>query len=93
LNRTQINSCLFQIYWSESGELLAICCDTNFYILKFNRDVVDKHVGDIPEEGIEDTFDVATEIQEGYDPPLPFVAPPPPPYLMSFFLLLTLRLG
>ena len=45
---------------------MAICCESNFYILKYNREVVDKHVGDFPEEGLEAAFDVVTEIQEGY---------------------------
>jgi coatomer subunit beta' len=62
---TQPKNDKMQIYWSESGDLLAICCETNFYILKFNREIVDKAVGEIPEEGLEDAFDVATEIQEG----------------------------
>jgi len=53
------------VHWNESGELLSICGETNFYILKYNKDAVEKFVGDIPEEGIENAFDVVTEIQEG----------------------------
>jgi len=51
---------------------MSICCESNFYILKYNREVVDKHVGDFPEEGLETAFDVVTEIQEGYVFFLPF---------------------
>lgn len=29
-----------QIYWSDNNELLAIACESSFYILKFNKNAV-----------------------------------------------------
>ncbi|CAA7042741.1 unnamed protein product [Microthlaspi erraticum] len=34
---------LRNIYWAESGDLVAIATDTSFYIMKYNRDLVSSH--------------------------------------------------
>ncbi|KAJ0959721.1 hypothetical protein J5N97_000612 [Dioscorea zingiberensis] len=45
------------LYWADSGDLLAIASDTSFYILKYNRDVVSSYI----ESGnSEDEFKVTT---------------------------------
>ncbi|KAH7438100.1 hypothetical protein KP509_04G001300 [Ceratopteris richardii] len=55
------------IYWADSGDLVTISSDNSFYILKFNRDVVDAHLGTgklLDEQGIEDAFELLYEIPE-----------------------------
>ncbi|OTF72814.1 hypothetical protein BLA29_013379 [Euroglyphus maynei] len=57
------------VYWSENGELVAICSEDSFYILRYNGDAVvtareNKSSDTITEDGIEDAFDVIGEIQE-----------------------------
>ena len=53
------------VYWSGSGELLVIACDTNFFILRYHHDkVVEAFNTDLPEDGIEDAFEVLYEINE-----------------------------
>uniref|UniRef100_A0A0D6QW38 Coatomer subunit beta' n=1 Tax=Araucaria cunninghamii TaxID=56994 RepID=A0A0D6QW38_ARACU len=55
------------IYWADSGDLVAIASNNSFYILKYNRDVVSaclesgKH---IDEQGVEDAFELVNEISE-----------------------------
>ena len=54
--------------WAESGELVAISSDTSFYILKYNREMVDAYLASgepVDEnEGIEDAFELLYEIGE-----------------------------
>ncbi|KAH7373640.1 hypothetical protein KP509_17G066500 [Ceratopteris richardii] len=55
------------IYWADSGDLVTISSYNSFYILKFNRDVVDAHLGTgklLDEQGIEDAFELLYEILE-----------------------------
>nr|VDC93737.1 unnamed protein product [Brassica oleracea] len=55
------------LYWAESGDLVAIASDTSFYILKFNRDLVSSHFASgrqTDEEGVEDAFEVLHENDE-----------------------------
>eukprot|EP01097_Dermamoeba_algensis_P006113 TRINITY_DN3854_c0_g2_i2.p1 TRINITY_DN3854_c0_g2~~TRINITY_DN3854_c0_g2_i2.p1 ORF type:complete len:616 (+),score=125.58 TRINITY_DN3854_c0_g2_i2:65-1912(+) len=55
------------VYWSENGELVAIACDSSFYILKCNQELIKKYFDSeqaLPEDGIEDAFEVLTEIGE-----------------------------
>lgn len=55
------------VYWSDAGDLVAIVCDNSFYILKFNREVVDNHFASgksVDEDGIEDAFELQTEVSE-----------------------------
>ncbi|XP_042901558.1 coatomer subunit beta' [Parasteatoda tepidariorum] len=49
------------VYWSESGELVCIATEDTFYILKYNSEAVVKarhFKNQIPEDGIEQAFDV-----------------------------------
>ncbi|XP_027196534.2 coatomer subunit beta' [Dermatophagoides pteronyssinus] len=56
------------VYWSENGELVAICAEDSFYILRYNAEAVvtarENKSDTITEDGIEDAFDVIGEIQE-----------------------------
>ena len=51
----------FQIFWSESGEMLCIATDESFFILKYSGDAVEAAKGNpdaVTEDGIEDAFEV-----------------------------------
>ncbi|XP_027122661.1 coatomer subunit beta'-1-like [Coffea arabica] len=55
------------LYWADSGDLVAIASDTSFYILKYNRDVVSAHLDNgksVDEQGVEDAFELLYEINE-----------------------------
>ncbi|XP_074378908.1 coatomer subunit beta'-2 isoform X2 [Apium graveolens] len=55
------------LYWAESGDLVAISSDASFYILKYNRDVVYAHLESgksADEQGVEDAFELLYEINE-----------------------------
>jgi coatomer subunit beta' len=56
----------FQVYWSESGELVAIACDDTFYILRFSREnfVAAVQAGEVEDDGVEAAFEVITDISE-----------------------------
>eukprot|EP00124_Ichthyophonus_hoferi_P003757 Ihof_evm2s349 gene=Ihof_evmTU2s349 len=56
-----------QIFWDESGELVAIVTDSSYYILRYNKAVVAQHIEEglpVPDEGIEESFEVLSELQE-----------------------------
>ena len=64
-----------QVYWSEGGEMFAITCEGAFYVLRFNREAAEAKLGKLGEdEGIEEAFDVVSEVPETY------VRPPTPPF-------------
>ena len=53
------------VTWSDSGESLAIVTDDTLYVLSFDRTIVDEYLEsgqEIPEDGIEDAFDVVHEV-------------------------------
>ena len=56
-----------KVYWSDNGELIAICTDEAYFILRFDQSAVDtafEHKEDIdPEDGIEQAFDVSLNWQ------------------------------
>ncbi|AQK80377.1 Coatomer subunit beta'-3, partial [Zea mays] len=54
------------VYWADSGDLVAIASDTSFYILKYNRDVVASYLegGKPVDEGVEDAFELLHEVNE-----------------------------
>uniref|UniRef100_A0A061QYC6 Coatomer subunit beta' n=1 Tax=Tetraselmis sp. GSL018 TaxID=582737 RepID=A0A061QYC6_9CHLO len=55
------------VFWSDGGDLVCLTTDTSYYILKFQRDVVEAFVqsgAEIDEDGIEDAFDLVCEINE-----------------------------
>lgn len=52
-----------QVYWSENGELVAIACESTFYILRYNKDAV-AAAESREEDGIENAFEVLHELTE-----------------------------
>ena len=54
------------VYWSDSGDLVTIACAESFYVLKYNVDIVNEAMaaGEIPEDGVEDAFELAYDINE-----------------------------
>ncbi|KAK5969966.1 hypothetical protein GCK32_012569, partial [Trichostrongylus colubriformis] len=54
------------VYWSDSGEMVAICGEESFYVLKYNSEVfTNASAEEITEDGVEDTFEVIGEQAEG----------------------------
>jgi coatomer subunit beta' len=57
------------VYWSDSGDLVAIATDETFYVLRYNRAA---HFASInagkadPNEGVEDAFELVAELSEKY---------------------------
>ena len=65
VRRIEINP--FQVFWSDNDDLVTICTDDSFYVLKFNVDKVNESKDNpdmVTEDGVEDAFDVSGEIQE-----------------------------
>ncbi|KAL6961445.1 hypothetical protein U1Q18_039214 [Sarracenia purpurea var. burkii] len=63
----QIDVNVKNLYWADSGDLVAIGSETSFYILKFNRDLVSTYLDSgrpVDEEGVEDAFELLYEINE-----------------------------
>nr|KAJ0224943.1 hypothetical protein LSAT_V11C100014470 [Lactuca sativa] len=55
------------LYWADSGDMLAISSDSSFYILQYNHDVVSAHLDSgrsVDEQGIEDSFKLLYEVSE-----------------------------
>jgi len=63
----KIEICPKAVYWSDSGDFVVIACDTSFYILRFCPDKVGEYLdsgAEIPEDGMEEAFEVLHEIPE-----------------------------
>jgi coatomer subunit beta' len=56
-----------QVYWSESGELVALACEDTTYVLRFSRESYNEAVqsGQVEDDGVEAAFEVVTDISEG----------------------------
>ncbi|MBA0549942.1 hypothetical protein Golob_020935, partial [Gossypium lobatum] len=55
------------LYWADSADMVAIAGDTSFYILKYNRDVVQSYLNSgrqVDEQGVEDAFELLHETNE-----------------------------
>jgi hypothetical protein len=68
-------SALQKVYWSPSGELVVIACEGSYYVLKFANQTVARLVesgAPIPDDGIEEAFEVICEISETWVYPLVF---------------------
>ena len=53
-----------QVYWSDSGELVAVAADDTFYILRYNAEGVQEAMATnqgIDEDGVEAAFEVGLE--------------------------------
>ncbi|KAK5658403.1 hypothetical protein OQA88_2380 [Cercophora sp. LCS_1] len=55
-----------QVYWSESGELVALACEDTYYVLRFSREAYNEAVqaGQVEDDGVEAAFEVITDINE-----------------------------
>ncbi|MEW5305809.1 MAG: hypothetical protein WDW36_008326 [Sanguina aurantia] len=56
-----------EVRWSESGEYVAIIAENSFYVLKFNREVVEAHRASgrpTDDDGIDDAFELLNEVSE-----------------------------
>ncbi|KAK5030953.1 Coatomer subunit beta' [Exophiala sideris] len=55
-----------EVYWSESGELVALACADTTYILRFDREAYLEGLnnGEADEDGVEAAFSVVTDLQE-----------------------------
>ncbi|KAH8880251.1 putative coatomer subunit beta [Thozetella sp. PMI_491] len=55
-----------KVYWSDSGELVALASEDTFYVLRFNRDayVAAVQSGGVEDDGVEAAFEVITDISE-----------------------------
>ena len=56
-----------QIFWSGTGELVAICAEDSYYVLRFNLDAYTAKLEEgahIDDEGVEEAFDLVAEISE-----------------------------
>ncbi|KAK4033562.1 coatomer WD associated region-domain-containing protein [Parachaetomium inaequale] len=55
-----------QVYWSESGELVALACEDTTYVLRFSRESYNEAVqaDQVDDDGVEAAFDVVTDISE-----------------------------
>eukprot|EP00240_Pyramimonas_obovata_P003366 CAMPEP_0118928502 /NCGR_PEP_ID=MMETSP1169-20130426/5726_1 /TAXON_ID=36882 /ORGANISM="Pyramimonas obovata, Strain CCMP722" /LENGTH=852 /DNA_ID=CAMNT_0006870485 /DNA_START=138 /DNA_END=2692 /DNA_ORIENTATION=- len=64
----RIDVAVKNIYWSDSGDLVTIASEASFYILRYNREVVETFLasGEVLDEneGIEDAFELLYEIPE-----------------------------
>lgn len=63
----RIDVCPKAVFWADNGELICIACESSFYILKYNRDVVARAIElgtEIGDEGIEDAFELMHEVTE-----------------------------
>jgi len=54
------------VYWSESGELVALACADSTYILRYSREsyLEGFNAGLADEDGVEAAFEIVTDIQE-----------------------------
>ncbi|KAK5324291.1 Coatomer subunit beta' [Exophiala xenobiotica] len=55
-----------EVYWSESGELVALACADMTYVLRFDREAYLEGLnnGEADEDGVEAAFSVVTDLQE-----------------------------
>ena len=55
------------MYWSDSGELVAVCADDSFYILRYDAQAAQHALSTnegVDDDGVEASFDVVGEINE-----------------------------
>lgn len=54
------------VYWSDSGELVALACEDTYYVLRYSRDayLAGLQNGEADEDGVEAAFEVVTDVNE-----------------------------
>ena len=63
----RIDVCPRRVFWSESGELVVLACESSFYILRLNRELVNKFIDnsvEVSEQGIDNSFELEQEVAE-----------------------------
>ena len=56
-----------QVYWSGTGNLVAIASDDSYYVLRFDRDAYTNFLesgGEMDDEGVEEAFELVAEVSE-----------------------------
>ncbi|CAG7926038.1 unnamed protein product [Penicillium olsonii] len=54
------------VYWSESGELVTLACEDDFYVLRFSREeyINGLNAGEADEDGVEAAFELVATVNE-----------------------------
>ncbi|KAI5778520.1 coatomer WD associated region-domain-containing protein [Geopyxis carbonaria] len=62
----RIEASPINVYWSESGELMALVCEDTYYVLRFSREAYLEAVQNdgVDDDGVEAAFEIITEISE-----------------------------
>lgn len=63
----KIDVAVKNVYWSDTGNLVVLACDSSFYVLRYNKDIVVQAFAtgtNTPEEGVDGAFDLLHEIPE-----------------------------
>lgn len=56
-----------KVFWSESGEVVVLACETSYYVLRYNSELVAKFhdaAVEVGDQGIENSFELESEITE-----------------------------
>ena len=56
-----------QVFWSGTGNLVAIASEESFYVLRFDRDAYTEKLesgADVGDEGVEEAFELVAEISD-----------------------------
>ena len=62
------------MHWNETSELCCLVCDSSFFVLHFNREAAQAALeggGALPEDGVEEAFELVDEIDEKCAPMIP----------------------
>jgi len=65
IRRIEVNPKL--VFWSETGEMVVIACENEFYVLRLNKTLIDKYLEqgiDVGDQGIDGSFTVEKTISE-----------------------------
>lgn len=63
----RIDVCPREVFWNEAGDLVALACEENFFILRYNKEVANAcfESGEpLPEDGIEIAFELLHEVND-----------------------------
>ena len=58
---------IYKVFWSGTGNLVAICAEDSYYVLRFDRDAYNAKLeesADLGDEGVEEAFELIAEISE-----------------------------
>ncbi|GLE09552.1 hypothetical protein PINS_up021280 [Pythium insidiosum] len=63
----KIDVAVKNVFWSETGNLVVLACESSFFVLRFNKDLVAQAFAagaHNPDEGVEGSFDLLHEVSE-----------------------------